>query len=89
LTSRAQPRDGPESFDAALREPEANGAEDRESKPSKPYRILQLCRAVAFSPPPARQPKILFLVIDNVGFGDLGCHGNAMNRTPNMERLAA
>ena len=35
------------------------------------------------------RPNLLFIVIDNVGYGDLGCYGNALNRTPNMDRLAA
>jgi arylsulfatase A-like enzyme len=35
------------------------------------------------------RPNILFIVIDNVGYGDLGCYGNKTNRTPAMDRLAA
>jgi arylsulfatase A-like enzyme len=38
---------------------------------------------------PSSRPNILFIVIDNVGYGDLGCYGNPINRTPNMDRLAA
>ncbi|MDZ4288761.1 MAG: sulfatase-like hydrolase/transferase [Prosthecobacter sp.] len=37
----------------------------------------------------APKPNILLLFIDNVGYGDLGCYGNAEVKTPNMDRLAA
>jgi arylsulfatase A-like enzyme len=43
------------------------------------------CRATAAH----LRPNILFIVIDNVGYGDLGCYGNKTNRTPAMDRLAA
>ena len=28
------------------------------------------------------------ILIDNVGYGDIGCYGNRVIRTPNMDRLA-
>lgn len=43
--------------------------------------------AFAADTPP--RPNILFIVIDNVGEGDLGCYGNKLNRTPAMDRLAS
>lgn len=43
--------------------------------------------APAVDAPP--RPNILFIVIDNVGEGDLGCYGNKVNRTPVMDRLAS
>lgn len=36
----------------------------------------------------AEKPNILLMFIDNVGYGDLGCYGNAVNKTPHMDRLA-
>ena len=42
------------------------------------------CEAAADS----ARPNILFIVIDNVGYGDLGCYGNRVIRTPNIDRLA-
>jgi arylsulfatase A len=35
------------------------------------------------------KPNIVFILIDNVGYGDLGCYGNTVVRTPNMDRLAS
>ncbi|HET8579270.1 MAG TPA: arylsulfatase, partial [Methylomirabilota bacterium] len=38
--------------------------------------------------PPARAPNILFIVLDDVGFADLGCYGSEIE-TPTMDQLAA
>ena len=36
-----------------------------------------------------RQPNIVFILADDLGYGDLGCYGQARIRTPNLDRLAA
>ena len=36
-----------------------------------------------------RQPNILLIVADDLGYGDLGCYGQQRIRTPNLDRLAA
>ena len=36
-----------------------------------------------------RKPNLLLLYVDNLGYGDLGCYGNKLNKTPNIDRLAA
>jgi arylsulfatase A len=36
----------------------------------------------------ARQPNVLLMICDDLGFGDLGCYGSAIP-TPNIDRLAA
>ena len=38
--------------------------------------------------PPEGAPHLLFIVLDDVGFSDLGCYGSEI-RTPHMDRLAA
>jgi len=50
----------------------------RESTPSSP----QPARA------PAGAPAVVFIVLDDVGFADLGCYGSDID-TPNLDRLAA
>lgn len=35
------------------------------------------------------KPNIIFIFIDDMGFGDLGCYGNEMVSTPHIDQLAA
>ncbi|MCA9267675.1 MAG: sulfatase-like hydrolase/transferase, partial [Planctomycetales bacterium] len=37
----------------------------------------------------AERPNIVFIFADDWGWGDLGCHGHAYVKTPNLDRLAA
>jgi arylsulfatase A-like enzyme len=38
--------------------------------------------------PPDGAPNVVFVLVDDVGFGDIGCFGGEI-RTPNLDRLAA
>ncbi len=35
-----------------------------------------------------RPPNIIFLLADDIGYGDLSCHGATLVKTPNIDRLA-
>ncbi|HEY3787334.1 MAG TPA: arylsulfatase, partial [Urbifossiella sp.] len=35
-----------------------------------------------------RQPNVLFIIADDLGYGDLGCYGQKKIKTPNIDRLA-
>ncbi len=39
--------------------------------------------------PAHRPPNILLIITDDQGYGDLGCHGNPVLHTPNLDRLHA
>lgn len=40
-------------------------------------------------PRPNRRPNIVFILADDLGWGDLGCYGSLHHRTPAIDRIAA
>jgi arylsulfatase A-like enzyme len=38
---------------------------------------------------PAEKPNIVFIMVDDLGYGDLGCYGQKQIKTPNLDRMAS
>lgn len=50
--------------------------------------LLSACNKQAPSEEPLQSPNIIFVLIDDMGYGDLNSYGNAGVVTPNIDRLA-
>jgi arylsulfatase A-like enzyme len=50
--------------------------------------ILLLAIAVAFQVSAAKPPNLVFILADDLGYGELGCYGQTKIPTPNLDRMA-
>jgi len=50
---------------------------------------LALCLAPASHAAAAQRPNVVFFLIDDLGWADVGCFGSQYHQTPNIDRLAA
>src|SRR5690349_14709144 len=53
------------------------------------FSLCPLCLCGSFSAEPPRRPNIVFILADDLGYGDLGCYGQKLIQTPNLDRMAA
>jgi arylsulfatase A-like enzyme len=54
-----------------------------------PYPDDPRLKPLKVSNPSAPKPNIIIIYCDDLGYGDIGCYGNRVIRTPNIDRLAA
>lgn len=54
--------------------------------------ILSACcfmETKAYGQSTSSKPNIIFILADDLGWGELGCYGNTFNETPNLDKLAS
>jgi arylsulfatase A-like enzyme len=52
------------------------------------YLISGLVHAAVPAPAKGNKPNIIYILADDLGYGDLGCYGQKLIETPNIDRLA-
>src|SRR5690348_16578929 len=52
--------------------------------------LLFMAVAICYAPAIAQRqkPNVIFILADDMGYGDLGCYGQTKIETPNIDRLA-
>src|SRR5262245_40214720 len=53
------------------------------------FAFLLLAFEIHAAPAAGKKPNILFILADDLGYGDLGCYGQERIKTPNIDQLAA
>jgi arylsulfatase A-like enzyme len=51
--------------------------------------MLALAPLPARAADPPRKPNVVIILVDDLGWADLGCYGSKFHRTPNVDKLAA
>jgi len=59
------------------------------SMAGSPLSGLSLSQLTGCGSRPGRKPNIIYIMADDLGYGDLGCYGQEKVRTPHIDRLAA
>ena len=55
----------------------------------KIFRLLAISLLVCSSLHAGEKPNIIFILCDDLAQGDLGCYGQKLIQTPNLDRMAA
>jgi arylsulfatase A len=53
-----------------------------------PLVALAFCSSTALAADPASRPNMILFLADDLGYGDLGCYGHPIIKTPNLDAFA-
>jgi len=53
------------------------------------FLAFAFCTVGALGAASQRPPNLVLIVCDNLGYGDIGCYGSQLHRTPHLDRMAA
>ena len=50
--------------------------------------LALFCAFISLLPAQNKQPNIILIIVDDLGYGELGCQGNPQIPTPHIDSLA-
>ncbi|HEY0770124.1 MAG TPA: sulfatase-like hydrolase/transferase, partial [Sphingobacteriaceae bacterium] len=51
--------------------------------------FFSISNFISFAQIKNRKPNIIIIYVDDLGYGDIGCYGATLVKTPNVDRMAS
>lgn len=83
------PRRGAAASVAVFIKPDFFNNGHRMLRASATVLICLACHATSHAAPPAERPNVIFILVDDLGWADLGCYGSSFYDTPRLDEFAA